>query len=74
MFFILSTILAQMAYNVPAVYENRDFAGLSHCEYLPIPSISISYNELALLVRGCILQGKMMRIQKRHHISKKTVL
>jgi hypothetical protein len=41
-----------MAYNVPAVYENRDFAGLSHFG-LSLPRvISLPGNELALLVRG----------------------
>jgi hypothetical protein len=63
-----------MSPNVPAVCENRDFAVLSHCEYLPKPSISILYKELALLVRGELLRRKMACIQKRHHISKKRVL
>jgi hypothetical protein len=45
--------LEQMAYNVPAVYENRNFAGLSHFGFSLPRAISLLHKELALLVRGC---------------------
>jgi hypothetical protein len=49
---IFNQFLGQMAYNVPAVYENRDFAGLSHFVFSLPRVISLLCNELALLVRG----------------------
>jgi hypothetical protein len=63
-----------MSHNVPAVYEIRHFAVLSHGELSKTRAISFSRKELALPTGGTVTRGKMMCIHKRHHIPKKRVL
>jgi hypothetical protein len=44
-------ILARIAHNVPAVYEMRQIAHFTYIQDIPSGVISLSYNELALLVQ-----------------------